>query len=220
MLTVKLLLNSIVSTPLAKFFTVDIKNFYLMTPLKRFEYMTLNLSDMPESIVQQYNLKEKATSDGSVYICIKRGMYGLPQSGLLAQELLEERLGKYGYYQSSYTPGLWLHKWRPISFSLCVDDFGVKHVGEEHKQHLLDCLEKHYEITVDHGGTRYLGITLEWDYENRKVHLSMPGYIPKALKRFEHKPPRKPQDQPYPHVPPNYGAKVQYAKTADGSPPC
>ena len=114
MLTVKLLLNSIVSTPLAKFFTVDIKNFYLMTPLKRFEYMRLRLSDMPDAIVQQYNLKEKATSDGSVYICIMRGMYGLPQSGLLAQELLEARLGKDGYYQSLYIPGLWFHKPSPF----------------------------------------------------------------------------------------------------------
>ena len=39
MLTVKLLLNRVVSTPLAKLFTVDIKNFYLMTPLKQFEYV-------------------------------------------------------------------------------------------------------------------------------------------------------------------------------------
>ena len=46
----------------------------------------------------------------------------------------------------------------------------------------------------------------------------MPGYVTKALKRFEHEPPKKQQDQPYPHVIPNYGAKVQYAKAADGSP--
>ena len=117
------------------------------------------------------------------------------------------------------TPGLWLHKWRPVTFSLCVDDFGVKYVGEEHKEHLLNCLKKNYDITVDHEGTRYLGMTLEWDYEARKVHLSMPGYVPKALKRFDHQPPTRPQDQPYPHVPPNYGAKVQYAKSADVSPP-
>jgi len=61
---------------------------------------------------------------------------------------------------------------------------------------------------VEDEGTRYLGMTLEWDYKNRKVHLLIPGYIPKALKRFEHELPKKPQDQPYPHVPPNYGAKL------------
>ena len=42
MLTVKLLLNSVVSTPGAQFFTVDTKNFYLMTPLKRKEYVRLS----------------------------------------------------------------------------------------------------------------------------------------------------------------------------------
>ena len=136
MLTVKLLLNSIVSTPGAKFFTMDIKNFYLMTPLKRREYVRLNMSDMPADVIEHYKLQENATPEGSIFVSIKRGMYGLPQSGLLAQELLEERLGKRGYYQSQYTPGLWLHKTRPITFTLCVDDFGVKYVREEDKAHL------------------------------------------------------------------------------------
>ena len=52
-------------------------------------------------------------------------MYGLPQAGLLANELLEKRLNKYGYYQSKLVPGLWTHEWRPIQFTLVVDDFGV-----------------------------------------------------------------------------------------------
>ena len=47
----------------------------------------------------------------------------------------------------------------------------------------------------------------------------MPGYVDKALARFKHPPPAKPQHQPYPHVKPNYGAKTQYAKEADTSPP-
>ena len=39
LLTLKLLLNSIISTPNAKFMTMDIKDFYLNTPMARFEYM-------------------------------------------------------------------------------------------------------------------------------------------------------------------------------------
>ncbi len=39
LLTVKLLLNSFISTPNAKFMTMDIKDFYLITPMGRFEYM-------------------------------------------------------------------------------------------------------------------------------------------------------------------------------------
>jgi len=47
----------------------------------------------------------------------------------------------------------------------------------------------------------------------------MPHYVTKALTRFQHPPPNKPQDQPYPHVKPNYGAKEQYARPDDDSPP-
>ena len=46
----------------------------------------------------------------------------------------------------------------------------------------------------------------------------MPGYVQKALKRFKHTRPNKPQNQPHPHIPPKYGAKVQYATPEDTSP--
>jgi hypothetical protein len=39
LLTVKLLLNSIISTPNTKFMTMDINDFYLNTPMARYEYM-------------------------------------------------------------------------------------------------------------------------------------------------------------------------------------
>ena len=69
--------------------------------------------------------KNKAAKDGYIFIAIKRGMYGLPQAGLLAQEILEEMVGKSGYYQSEYTPGLWPIKTFSIAFYLRVDNFGV-----------------------------------------------------------------------------------------------
>ena len=77
-----------------------------MTPLPRLKYVRLKLEDMPESIIEHYGLRDKATPDGAVYITIKRGIYGLPQAGLLAQELLEKRLNAKGYFQSHFTPGL------------------------------------------------------------------------------------------------------------------
>jgi len=111
MLLVKLLLNSVISTRGAKFMTADIKNFYLNTPLTRHEYVRLKLSDIPEEVIQEYRLQEKANADGSVYIEIRKGMYGLPQVGLLAQQLLEKRLETHGYKQSKIIPGFWKHKW-------------------------------------------------------------------------------------------------------------
>jgi hypothetical protein len=45
LLTVKLLINSVISTPGARFFTMDIKNFYLCTPMMRYKYTQLKLSE-------------------------------------------------------------------------------------------------------------------------------------------------------------------------------
>ena len=104
-------------------------------------------------------------------------MYGLPQSGILAQELLEERLHNHGYQQSKKTPGFWTHGTRLINFILIVDDFGVKYAGDEHAMHLFDVLNKFYGIKTDWEGKRYLGITLDWDYTKREVHLSMPDTL-------------------------------------------
>ena len=144
-------------------------------------------------------------------------MYSLPQAGLLAQQFLEQRLATRGYYQSKLTPGFWKHKWRPIQFSLVVDDVGIKYVGKEHAIHLKQTLEEHYNIWVDWEGKKYLGLTLDWDYDKREVHVSMPGYIQKALTRFQHEKPKRPQNQPYPHTPPNYGAKQQFTEDNDTS---
>jgi hypothetical protein len=137
LLTIKLLINSVISTPGAKIFTMDIKNFYLCTPMARYEYMRLKLADMPEDVIEHYRLRNIATPDGYVYCKIRQGMYGLPQAGIIAQELLAKRLKEHGYFQSKMTPGLWTHEWRPIAFTLVVDNFGVKYVGEEHAEHLL-----------------------------------------------------------------------------------
>ena len=111
-------------------------------------------------------------------------MYGLPHAGIIAQELLEKRLEAHGYRQSDKTPGFWKHDYRPISFTLIVDDFGVKYVGKEHADHLIKILSEFYDVADDWHGTKYCGITLDWDYIKQQVHLSMPGYCDEALIRF------------------------------------
>ena len=136
-------------------------------------------------------------------------MYGLPQAGILAQELLETRLNTHGYQQSKFTPGLWTHKWRPIRFSLIVDDFGVKYVGKEHADHLVSVIKENYEVTTDWEGKRYVELTLDWDYTLRQVHLLMPDYVPDALKRFKRLRPRRLQNAPHANDAIIYGAKLK-----------
>jgi hypothetical protein len=73
--TFKILINSTLSTKDATMMMMDIKNYYLGTPLPQFEYMKMPLCRFPEEIVQKYNLHALAV-DGWVYIEIRKGMYG------------------------------------------------------------------------------------------------------------------------------------------------
>jgi hypothetical protein len=56
--TAKILINSVISTLGAKFLVIDIKMFYLNTPLGRFEYMVINLSSLRQETIDKYNLIE------------------------------------------------------------------------------------------------------------------------------------------------------------------
>jgi hypothetical protein len=78
LLTIKIHINSIISTAGKKFMTMDIKDFYLNTAMAGYEYMQLRIADMPEDVIEHYNLRDKATPDGYVYCEIQKGMYGLP----------------------------------------------------------------------------------------------------------------------------------------------
>jgi hypothetical protein len=166
--TFKILINSTLSTKDAAMMMMDIKNYYLGTPLPRFEYMKMLLSRFPEEIIQKYNLNALAV-DGWVYIEIRKVMYGLKQAGLLTNQLLQTRLAPFGYYPVRRTPGLWLHKTRPISFTLIVDDFAVKYVGKQHAEHLQNAILRTYELTTDWTATVYSGITLKWDYNKQDM---------------------------------------------------
>ena len=53
--------------------------------------MKMQLTLFPADIIEYYKLMDKAL-DGYVYMEIRKGMYGLPQAGILANKLLKERL--------------------------------------------------------------------------------------------------------------------------------
>ena len=152
--------------------------------------MKIKLSNIPPDFILEYNLLEYA-KDSWVYFEIRKGVYGLPQAGIIAKKLLESRLNASGYYQAQTTPGLWRHKWRPILFCLVVDDFGIEYVGERHLAHLRSTLTQHYKITDDIRGEKIVGIDLKWDYIRRRCRLSMNGYLRNLLIALGHPSPTK-----------------------------
>ena len=214
---VKLQINSVLSTKDARFACYDISNFYLGTPMDRPEYVRIHISQIPQDFIDEYDLT-KYEHNGWIYFVITKGVYGLKQAGKLANDLLTERLEPEGYYQCATTTGLWRHRWRPISFVLIVDDFGLKYVGKRHAKHLLASLQKNYKVTTDWSGSKFAGIDIEWDYNKRTCRLSMKNYIDELLIKYEHPKPRKPQHAPHAHREIVYGAKQQFAPEDDKSP--
>ena len=103
--TVKILWNSGISTEGSRYMCLDIKHFYLGTPLDQYRYMKKLLSLFPEHTADKHGLKKKA-KDGFVYVEIRKAIYGLPQVGILANKLLKKRLKPHGYYEVPHTPGL------------------------------------------------------------------------------------------------------------------
>ncbi len=120
---------------------LGIKIFYLTAALDYYEYMKIPLALFPEWTQTQYNL-DTHTRDGFIFLEIRHAVSGLPQAGILANKLLHKQLKLHGYYKCLNTPGLWCHVTRPIMLSLVVNNFGVKYVGKEHAEHLINCLKE------------------------------------------------------------------------------
>ena len=54
-------------------------------------------------------------------------------------------------------------------FTLVVDNFGIKYVGRQHLNHLISAIRDQYTVIMDENGTKYLGLTLDWNYNKGQV---------------------------------------------------
>eukprot|EP00804_Cyclotella_cryptica_P005248 CCRYP_018890-RA/>CCRYP_018890-RA protein AED:0.36 eAED:0.27 QI:0/0/0/1/0/0/3/0/601 len=201
--TAKILWNSTISTPGARFACADIENMYLQTPMDRYEYMHIKADLIPKAFMDKYKLWDKIYN-GHVYMEIRRGCYGLPQAGILANKLLKQRLATDGYFELPHTPGLFKHISRPIQFTLVVDDFGIKYIGKEHLDHLLQTIKKHYDVK--------LGLQQQIF---RHLHARI---CQQTTDKIQSSRPRKPVHTPWEPYPIKYGNKLQETLPPDESP--
>eukprot|EP00957_Ditylum_brightwellii_P115578 8815493-Ditylum_brightwellii.AAC.1 len=158
--------------------------------------------------MDEYNLYDKEYNK-YIYMKIRHSMYGLPQAGKVANNLLKQHLAKYNYREAPYTPGLSKHTTNGNTFTLVVDDFGVKYIGTENIEHLMSALKTYYTVKVDIKGSKYCGITLNWDYNQRTLDVSILGYIATKCKKFNHPNPACLQHCPYPPPPRKFGKEAQ-----------
>lgn len=186
----------------------DITDYYLGTPMDRPEYLRMTRKQLSPTIIAEYDMEQYFHND-VVHFEVNKGMYGLPQAGLLAQQRLIKHLAAHGYTQSDIVPCLFRHQDNGVTFVLVVDDFGIMHETIAGRDHLLKTLRLKYKITVDEDGEHYLGMTVKHDKVANTITLSMPGYIRKVLARFKDWLGSQTAASPGVYKAPSYGAKVQ-----------
>ena len=155
---------------------LDIKDLYYGTAMERYEYMKLALACIPDEIIDQYSPRT-LSPNGWVYLEIRKGMPGLKQAGRIANDRLKAHLSHFCFAPVPRTPVLLRHTTKPINFSLVVDDFGVKYIGKENADHLIQDLQKLYTISIDWTSSLFCGLTIYWDYAARICNISMTKYL-------------------------------------------
>jgi hypothetical protein len=221
MLDAKIHINSIISDAKtgARHLSLDIKNYFLGTPMAYFQYLRVPPSAIPKEVWDDTRYTITVADDGFVYLEIRRGMYGLKEAAIIAFNQLVRKLAPSGYEPMPFTPGLWRHRTKRTTFVLCVDDFGVKYFSKADALHLIHAIQAHYELTTDWTGSLYCGLTLHWNYAKGYVDVSMPDYVPSALAKFKHPAPSSPQHAPHKWVEPAYGSRQPQAPTLASTAP-
>ena len=135
----KCLISSNLSTHNEKLMLAGVNNFYLNTDMERYEYINLRIDIIPEEIIVQCDLRE-LVEDAWVYTEIMKGIYGLQQARVLANQKLKTYLVKYRCISTRYTAELWTHTTTNIKFTLCIDGFLVKYVNANDEIYLLNAL--------------------------------------------------------------------------------
>ena len=72
--------------------------------MERPEFMRIHLSQIPQEIINEYKLDTFVHTNGYFFILIHKGMYGLPQAGMLANKLLKKTSRKTWVLRSQAYP--------------------------------------------------------------------------------------------------------------------
>ena len=118
LINVKININSTISRAKnnARYMFIDIKNFYLVNPMKQLQHMFIHKKLIPQEVLNEYDII--FNDRDFTYVEIRRGVYGLKEAGVIAFDQLIQKLKRFGYEPMLQTPGLWRHTSRkPLSHS-------------------------------------------------------------------------------------------------------
>jgi hypothetical protein len=117
--------------------------------------MQMPIAIIPQEIIDECNPMPLACKDHA-HIETQPNMCGLAQAGLLANNSLTKQLAPKGCHPCRHTPGPWHHKWKPILFSLVVDNFGAKHMGKQNMPIISAPAQKNNAVFPKIGKERHI----------------------------------------------------------------
>ena len=103
-------------------------------------------------------MEELINKDRYVYCEIRKGTHSLKEAGCAAFQNLVKNLTPFGYEPMPCTPLLWRHNTRHTTFTLALDDFGIKHLNHYYLDHILNALKTHYTVSENPIGYHDCGI--------------------------------------------------------------
>lgn len=193
-----------------RYITADASDFYLGSKLKRPEWMWIPISHMSEQTIEKHDLRQYVHNK-KILFQVNGTIYGHPASGHIAQNDLIEHLKKYDYTSTREVPCLFTHPTSGISFTLVVDDFGIKYTNDDNLKQFLSILQQpisKWKIKVDRTGGKYNGIRLNWNYNENTLIQDIPNYVTDNIARLNLQ--IKNRRTPAKYIPPQYG-KVEMA---------
>ena len=162
--------------------------------------MRIPLKIIPQEIIDTYDLNALVGDQGWIYMRTKKGMYGLKQAGIIANQELVKHMAPFGYNPVKHTPGLWVHNSRKTLFSLVVDDFCVQYLSTEDDDHFKTPSEpntsskstwtRQYTLVLNSRGImctelshcpcpvmytkHYTDFSTSWEEEKSTLHIPLP----------------------------------------------
>ena len=117
---------------------LDNGEVYLGTPKAYLQYIYVQDSFIPQEAMDQYDFAIKA--NGYVDFEIRKGMYNLKEAGIIAFTQLVQKLAPFVYETMKFIPGIWRHTTCKTTFTICVDDLGVKYFSKNYALHLVNAV--------------------------------------------------------------------------------
>ena len=191
-----------------RYMCADFKDYYLGSKLPRSEWLRISTKYMNEELLNE--LQNYIVAD-TVLFEVVGSMYGHPAAGLIAYTDLVTHLAAHGYYQSRLIPCLFMNLDKSITFTLVVDDIGIKYKqGSGEIKHLQKILAKpcsKWAVKFDLTGSQYNGQRLQWNYDKSNPTLikDIPSYIKQAAHELHPNEIIRKYTTPSRYVAPTYG---------------